>query len=329
VSATLAEQLRPHLRDALGAAVDVRDLRRITGGASHETWAVDATDGGDVHEELVVRRDIERGILDSDGDVEFRLLAAIHDAGVPVPRPWLRAEPRDGVPGLTVLQRVAGADARKVLARGDGPDPAALRRGAAAVQARIHRVDWRTTLRGVLPTPSDSPARTEVEEWAAAVDAAESGPQPLLQAAISWLLAHPPRPVEPVLVHGDFKANNLLVAPDGALTVLDWELTHVGDPLEDIAWTLLWDTPADLAPAGDGRDAYVDAYGAEAGTPVDREALAFWELFSLVKLAAIFLTGVRPGAANLPSLLMLGRAVPHLDARIASHLLAELRKGNA
>lgn len=313
-TSSLATELRERLGELLQRPVDVRELRRVPGGASHETWACDLVDGSRV-EPLMVRRDIAAGLLETDGAAEFALLGVLHEHGLPVPRPWLRAG------DVTVMERVPGQDARKVMASADHSlDARALGEALVEIQAALHALDWRTSLARVLPEPAD-----EVERWAQVVAGGSVDPEPLLQAAISWLRAHPSRPVEPRLVHADFKANNLLVSPDGRLTVIDWEMAHAGDPVEDLAWTLLWDTGADVVGGMLAREEYLAAYAAASGAQVDEEALFFWELLALVKLAAIFLTGVRPGAASLPTLQMLGRAVPHLEVRIAERLTAALR----
>lgn len=318
MSEALAAELGSGLAELLQRPVEVRALHRVPGGASHETWGCELVDGQRT-EALLVRRDIEHGLLEGDGAAEFALMGVLHELGLPVPRPWLR------VNGITVMERVPGEDVRKVVARGDhGFDARSLGEELVRIQAALHAVDWRSSLAGALPEPRD-----EVERWAAIVTEHGVDPEPLLQAAISWLHAHPPRPVEPRLVHADFKANNLLVSPDGRLTVIDWELAHAGDPVEDLAWTLLWETAADVVGGMLTREEYLTGYAAASGTEVDAEALFYWELFALVKLAGILLTGVRPGAANLPTLQMLGRAIPHLEHRIAERLTRALGAGAA
>ncbi|HEX4109371.1 MAG TPA: phosphotransferase family protein [Solirubrobacteraceae bacterium] len=314
----LGAVLRDRLGETLGHEVDVRELRRLTGGASHETWACELVDGART-EKLVVRRDIEDGLLEGDGAGEFALLRALHGIGLPVPRQWLH------VPGLTVMERVPGTDARKVLAGpGHGLDPHALGLQLVDIQASLHGVDWHAHLAGTI-----APAEDEVARWARVLDGSRVEPEPVLDAALSWLTAHPPRATEPRLVHGDFKANNVLVSPDGRATVIDWEMAHLGDPVEDLAWTLLWAAEADLVGGMLERDEYLQAYERASGNAVDPEALFFWELFALVKLAAIFLTGVRAGGAGLPTLMMLGRATPVLERRILARLRSALERDAA
>jgi aminoglycoside phosphotransferase (APT) family kinase protein len=317
MSKPLANELRTRLGEALGRRVEVSGLRRVAGGASRQTWSCDLRIGARVMP-LIVRRDIADGLLDTDGDGEFRLLDALHQLELPVPRPWLRTGP------MTVVERIAGVDARKLMAHpGRAHDPQALGEELVRIQVALHEIDWRR-LAGVLDAPDGAPHRRELDHWEQILTRTGIEAEPLLRAAISWLDAHPPPATELALVHGDFKANNLLVSPDGRVTVLDWEMAHIGDPVEDLAWTRLWRTEADLVGGMLEPDAYIAAYEAARGVDVDPDALLFWELFSLVKLAAILLTGVRDGAANLPTLKLLGRATPHVEGQIAERLTTAL-----
>ena len=139
------------------------------------------------------------------------------------------------------------------------------------------------------------------------------------------------------LVHGDFKANNLVTDAerlwqDKSATVLDWEMAHVGDPIEDLAWTLLWSTAHDLVGGLLNRAEYLAAYEAASGHAVEAARLAYWEIFACVKLAAIFIAGVRPtadGQALRPMLVMLGRAIAVIEQALARRLQRVLCAGFA
>ena len=100
-------------------------------------------------------------------------------------------------------------------------------------------------------------------------------------------------------MHGDYRLGNFLVARDGdgaRLTgVLDWEMVHLGDPLEDLAWcsSPLWRAGTDFASALLPPDEFAAAYAAAAGRTVDPERLRFYDVLTLVKMIAIMLTGIR------------------------------------
>ena len=62
-------------------------------------------------------------------------------------------------------------------------------------------------------------------------------PRPVFELALRWLRERDPGPSREVtLVHGDFRHGNLIIGPDGVRAVLDWELAHTGDPMEDLGW---------------------------------------------------------------------------------------------
>jgi aminoglycoside phosphotransferase (APT) family kinase protein len=168
--------------------------------------------------------------------------------------------------------------------------------------ARIHSVDT-PDLAGVLPDPGNDPAVDQIAEWERQID--EIGePLPTAELGIRWLRANAPEPAEPRLVHGDFRLGNFIVDEGGLAAVIDWELSHIGDPAEDIGWLCIrsWrfgqdDKPvAGVGDLGELRSAYESAGGA----PVDRERIRYWEVFGNVKWAVIcarqahdHLTGVR------------------------------------
>ena len=72
------------------------------------------------------------------------------------------------------------------------------------------------------------------------VDRNELEPQPIIRAAIRWLRANPPPPPERVsVVHGDYRVGNFLYTKEGIHGIVDWEMAHLGDPLEDLAWSFM------------------------------------------------------------------------------------------
>ena len=77
-------------------------------------------------------------------------------------------------------------------------------------------------------------------------------PSEVFELALTELAASQPPPREPVLVHGDFRLGNLIVGPEGLRAVLDWELTHVGSPAEDLGWLCVkaWRFGAERASGG-------------------------------------------------------------------------------
>jgi aminoglycoside phosphotransferase (APT) family kinase protein len=116
-------------------------------------------------------------------------------------------------------------------------------------------------------------------------------------------------------VHGDFRLGNLIVDESGVAAVIDWELAHVGDPVEDLAWMCVpaWRFGGDLPVAGLGeREALLAAYRAASGRAVDVELLRWWEVLCIVKWGVICVKQAdahRSGAVDSHELAAIGRRV--------------------
>ena len=123
-------------------------------------------------------------------------------------------------------------------------------------------------------------------------------PQPIVWAAIRRLRRHPPPPAQKLaVVHGDYRSGNFL--HDGAgqiIAVLDWEMAHLGDPLEDLGWALdpLWTRPDDnRVSAMIPPDQAFAAWERASGLKVDPAAFAWWRLFASVKAQGIWISSMR------------------------------------
>ncbi len=324
-AAQITHALARYLTASWGEPVIISAMRRLTGGASHETWAFDVARREEATHRYVLRRACAQGILDTDLAREFALLKLLHAQGAPVPAPQCCALPPNPLDApFLIAERIEGLDIRKVLATTSIADRLALGQALVYVQAELHRTPLDQTLKGIFPALTWG-AAAEVAQWADVIERDNQGPQPILRAALQWLRTHPPECRDPVLVHGDFKTNNLLFRADGTAVVIDWEMAHIGDRMEDLAWTLLWATEFDLVGGLLSEAEYLQMYAAVTNTEITAESLMFWKMFSLVKLAAIFVTSARQGAIvsnPRPVLAMLGRGIPWLEYRIAQRLAA-------
>jgi len=140
--------------------------------------------------------------------------------------------------------------------------------------------------------------RRELDYWEGVIDQDEICPQPISRAAIRWLRRNPPPPPARLsVVHGDFRMGNILVDPQGTIRgVLDWEMAHLGDPLEDLAWSInrTWRWARDARAGGMILPERAVAIWEEAsGLRADPGALHWWELFSSVKGLAIWISSGR------------------------------------
>ena len=304
----LADRLADVVAAAVGERVTVGGLRRLSGGTSRETWSFDAAAGAR-RWPLVLRRDAP-GVASTTMAVEARCLEAAARAGVPVPRVLAASDdPAELGAAFLLMERVDGETIPRRILRDDGFADARLRLAGqcAAALAGIHTVDG-SALGGL--EDEDPLAR-----WRRTLDELGS-PHPAFELAFRWLEAHRPPRRRGVLVHGDFRVGNLVVGPDGLRAVLDWELAHVGDPLEDLGWFCVraWRFGNDHLPAGgvDTYDTLVRTYEAASGIEVDREALLWWETMGTLTWG--ILCGVQAarhtsGAVRSVELAAIGRRV--------------------
>jgi len=301
-------QLEMYLRERMPQARDlsVSGVARVGGGASRETWTFDARwteDGGArVEQGFIVRRDPPASLLEGNTALEFELYTALAGSGVPVPRVhWIERDGKALERPCFVMERLPGVSDGTGQALAASPEHAAVRplvaRQHAEILAKIHCFDiGRAPSLDRPPSVAESAAH-EVARWERTMRADSLEPQPTFELAFSWLKRHlPPAPERLALVHGDYRTGNFLVDESGITGVLDWEMAHAGDPIEDIGWLCMksWRLMRDERIGGIcTRDEFIEMYEKAGGVKVDRNALKFWEVFSNVKFAIIFITGTK------------------------------------
>src|SRR3972149_2801870 len=256
----LSERLTEFLQREHGTrSVRIDGLRLLPGGASRPPWSFDAviedTNGQERTLPLVLRSDPRRGSDLMARGVEYRLLKAAAEAGVPVPRVHLRGDDSLGMP-FFLMERVEGETIPRRLLR-DAED-AEARKGMAAqlgaALARIHgiRIDQPGLNELPAPPPDTSPAEHEIERHERIYRAVTPDPHPAFELAFRWLRTRAPPASRVTLVHGDYRIGNVIFGPEGARAILDWELAHIGDPVEDLGWLCVrsWRFGNDELPAG-------------------------------------------------------------------------------
>ncbi|MEQ8233776.1 MAG: phosphotransferase family protein [Gammaproteobacteria bacterium] len=261
--------------------------RRLSGGASQETYAIelDTTAGP----RRVALRRAPGGELEATGygrpglEVEAELMTLARVAGVPEPEVLYVLEPDDGLGAGFLMSWIEGETLGARIARHD--DFASVRprlaRQCGEILARIHAIDVAASGLDRLLERLD-PETFVRRQWQQY--RAFATPQPMIDYTARWLLEHlpPPRPL--TLVHNDFRNGNLIVTPHaGIVAVLDWEVAHIGDPMRDLGWicTNSWRFGvSEREVGGFGElDDLIAGYEAVSGTPVDREAVHFWQVF--------------------------------------------------
>ncbi|MBN9409227.1 MAG: phosphotransferase family protein [Burkholderiales bacterium] len=267
----------------------VDDLKTLSGGASQEIWSLRA-EGEEGALDLVLRRArpwSDSGQAGSAGmAAEAALLSAAATGGVPVPEVVGVLHADDGLGEGYFMTRVPGESSARAILRDAAYAPVRPRLAAdcGALMARIHALPAAT-----LPPLREGRARVERERWQAA-HRANGVARPVFEYALRWLARHEPADAgEPpsVLVHGDFRNGNLLVDPTGVRAVLDWELAHRGDPMEDLGWFCVnaWRFGEVDRPAGGlgSREQLFAGYEAAGGCAVDPARVRWWQVLGTLK----------------------------------------------
>ena len=325
------EQVAAYLQHKMPDAreIEVSQLWRIPGGASRETWSFDATwrEGkARAGRGFILRRDPEASLLETERYAEFRVYQSLQGSGVPVPEVfWLETDPQWLERPFFVMGRLGGeASPQQLVAAGFGGKAEEVAEQKVQILARIHNVDWSALGLDFLGVPEapDRCAAQEVERWESIMRQQALEPQPVLELALGWLRAHQPVAQKIALVHADYRTGNFLVDGGRITGVLDWEMVHLGDPLEDVAWVCLrsWRWAGDSRVGGLlPRQEFYRRYEQASGLRVDEASVRFWEVLGNLKLAAIFLTGARSyaeGRSKDPVHAFTAHLNPEIEAEI-------------
>lgn len=284
---TLAEGLTTLVRRLLPRASGITGLQRLSAGATLQTWSFDAVgDAGFLHP-LILRRSPGglRGAESLALPLEAALIRALAGSNATlaavVPEVVHTLGPDDALGDGFLMTRVAGETIPRKIQRDEAFAAARPRLVAqmGTALAAIHRAD--TTTLPALPVRSTAATLANLQRRNHAL------PQPsaVFEFALRWLHQHQPAdPPALRLVHGDFRLGNLIVgggADGGLRTVLDWEIAHLGDPAEDLAWICLppWRFGQIHQPvAGLGqRDELFRAWQEASGEAVDPARVRWWQ----------------------------------------------------
>jgi aminoglycoside phosphotransferase (APT) family kinase protein len=217
-------------------------------------------------------------------DEDARIMIAAVKAGVPAPRVRAILTPADAIGAGYVTERVEG----EVLGRRIVHDPkfagarAAMTAQCGSILARIHSIDPAEVpfLKRMEPAEQIASQRKFVDHYGHHL--------PALELGLRWAEEHLPEVARYTVVHGDFRTGNMIVGDEGIRLVLDWEIAHVGDPMEDLAWVCVktWRFGGSRPVGGYGtREELFAAYERESGHAVDPAHVRFWEAFGNVKWA--------------------------------------------
>lgn len=285
--------LERYLSARWGEQVQVSAITRFHGGAARETYRfVCLRASGPLA--LVVRRDPQSSLIRTSRQAEYHILGRAFQAGLPVPQPlFLETEPfAFQTPGF-IMTEVPGGRAAGLFDQNPYGDNRA-RTGTSLYTAlgKLHALKPDETDRQTLPFHD---AASRLRHWKSEIQAHALRPEPVVTAAIRWLERNVPEPSGPAsLVHGDFRSGNFLVdESSGLLAILDWEMAHIGDPMEDLAWSMdpLWShSEPELAAATLPREEAIAAWEASSGRRFAAQSWPWWQLFAGVSGLAIWIT---------------------------------------
>lgn len=231
---------------------------------------------------------------------EFRVLSALADTAVPVPRTLVMCDDADviGAP-FYVMSRVPGTVYRTLDDTRHLAPATAARITSSLVDAlaELHMLDPGSVGLRDFGRPAGFLQR-QLKRWHAQLDASRSRPLAGIDELHDRLAASVPASPRPAIIHGDYRLDNAIVAPDASIAaVVDWEMTTVGDPLTDLGlllayWDGLSDSPGSVSEAVGPASpfprgsAFVDEYAVRR-SDIDLENLPWYTAFAYFKLAVI------------------------------------------
>ena len=267
-------------------AIGVANSVRLSGGASQETWSFDIMHRDGLFGAILRRTPPGYGAASARAaglNAEAILMQLAHGAGVPSPRVLHVLRPQDELGTGFIMARVEGETIPRRILRDErfAKVRPKLARQIGKILAGIHGLDL-----AQLPELRRMTAAKEIAELERDYRSFE-WPRPVFELALRWLRDRDPGPSDEVtLVHGDFRHGNLIIGPDGVRAVLDWELAHTGDPMEDLGWICVnsWrfgeiDKP--VGGLGSREELFAGYQG--AGRRVDPDRVMFWEVMGTLR----------------------------------------------
>lgn len=272
----------------LGADVThVDQMRRLSGGASQETWKFDAVTPS-ARRELILRRAASETGTGHDSQAiglsgEAKVLAELSGENLPVPDVVYVSTPDEPLGDAYIMTCLKGETIPRKILRSicTESDGAQLAQDCGRTLAQLHGLNPERF--AFLPTAGCTEQLNQYRDILSSLNV----DRPILELALQWLSQNQPDPVKPAFVHGDFRLGNLMVEKARLSGVLDWELCHLGDPREDIGWLAVnsWRFGNTDKRVGGfaGLDVLLDAYNARATTPITAPEIDFWEILGTFK----------------------------------------------
>ena len=302
---TLAARTADYLSSQVGHPVRVGIIKRFPVGFSWLTFAVPVTglDGPGSTTELILRLGPDYGLFAPySAGPQVMAMRSLEGSAVPLPRAfWSSDDPSIlGAPFL-FCEKVSGSAVVPWVSASEPPLDEGYRRclGTDFIDAlaALHRVPWHDKPIAAMAggINAENAAARMVELYEGLIARWAMRPYPLADWGIRWLKSHQPVAPSVTIVHGDYRTGNFLEAGGRITSILDWELVHLGDPHEDLAWVSL--------PMYKGGSPYLcrlcepewfyERWSERSGIGVSMASVRYYQVFSLLKLAATHMAAAR------------------------------------
>jgi aminoglycoside phosphotransferase (APT) family kinase protein len=297
----LRRRLGEFLSAASGGEVAIERLSKFPAGFSWITYAVQVA-GFARAREVILRIGPPYGLFAPYSAMpEYESLSALAASAVPAPRVFFGSDDPTilGAP-FFICEKVDGDTPLPWGSQGQTLDGARRKTLAADfidALAALHDFDWRATplAKWAEGVTFENAAQLQIDDWGRRFERWTLRPHPMAHRTLAWLRAHAPRAQQVSLVHGDYRLGNFLERDGRISAILDWELVHLGDPIEDLGWAFLpqyrggTSLVCGLADEAD----FISRYEAQSGLKVDPASLKFYIVFSLMKLAFTHMAAAR------------------------------------
>jgi len=284
----MTDAMPAQLVDWIEAETGARVLSAKRGGegASRQAWAVELTSGRG-EQSLFCLRDRTAGSGGSNRDAD--VLRALAGTGIPVPR----VHAASAALGALLLARVRGRSDFPVVDREEEREPTA--RDLMRLTAALHALDPRRLAIEHLgaPTAAIGHAPRQLDSLDALLRSLGNGALAVQTFAATWLRQSPPVASRTSLVHSDMGPGNFLAEGGRVTALLDWEVAHWGDPMEDLAAIAVRDMATPIGPL----DRRYAEYTAAGGAPVDLAGIAWYRVFILARNTSLIALGLRRNLA--------------------------------
>ena len=271
-------------------------IERIFGGASRETYKIQLKDSKRNEERLVLRLSQDSSLIETEQKTEYLAYSAFQNSNVPVPVLVDMSEDNTQLgASFMLMKELKGEAASPFTPNIYSPHEEEIGLQFWSILGEIAKYRIDEDIFNDFSINLQKPCwKTELYKWVEVIHEDSISVEPILEAGIRYLYKNPPKENNIIsMVHGDYRSGNFLYLENKVTGILDWEMAHLGDPLEDLAWALspIWswqdrNRPAYLVK----RETALNIWKESSGIEIEEKDLEWWELFAAVKGMAIWIS---------------------------------------